>query len=161
MRAEHNLNLDARRAPTRQCLVLARGGFDLPKCGRRALSPSTIMSFAGYDEGDAWGAPEPVTSGDIVADAMRKEKIIKLVAHELRCTRTYYVTLYREIQAAQQDLKGMSRIYGSNHLKSCSFVSVMLERVKSAEKDVDKLTGGNATLQMYIDNLTRQIAKPR
>ncbi|VDC04488.1 unnamed protein product [Peniophora sp. CBMAI 1063] len=81
------------------------------------------MSFAGYDEGDAWGAPPPVTSGDIVADAMRKEKIIK------------------EIQAAQQDLK------------------VMLERVKNADKDVDKLTGGNATLQMYIDNLTRQIAK--
>ena len=45
-----------------------------------SLSPSTIMSFAGYDVGDAWGAPEPVTSGDIVADAMRKEKIIKSVS---------------------------------------------------------------------------------
>jgi hypothetical protein len=37
----------------------------------------------------------------------------------------------------------------------------MLERVKSAEKDIEKLTSGNATLQMYIDNLTKQMAKQR
>ena len=38
---------------------------------------------------------------------------------------------------------------------------VLLQKVKNAEKDVDKLTSGNATLQMYIDNLTLQMAKGR
>ncbi|KAI0059538.1 hypothetical protein BV25DRAFT_1828769 [Artomyces pyxidatus] len=38
---------------------------------------------------------------------------------------------------------------------------VLLERVKAVEKDADKLTSGNATLQMYIDNLTMQMAKRR
>ena len=39
--------------------------------------------------------------------------------------------------------------------------AVLLERVKAVEKDTDKLTSGNATLQMYIDNLTMQMAKRR
>ncbi|KAH9002646.1 hypothetical protein EDB86DRAFT_2897084 [Lactarius hatsudake] len=38
---------------------------------------------------------------------------------------------------------------------------VLLERVKTTEKDMDKLSSGNATLQMYIDNLTLQMAKRR
>ncbi|KAH9969661.1 hypothetical protein BC827DRAFT_1161729 [Russula dissimulans] len=38
---------------------------------------------------------------------------------------------------------------------------VLLERVKMAEKETDKLSSGNATLQMYIDNLTLQMAKRR
>ncbi|KAI0304360.1 hypothetical protein B0F90DRAFT_1625927 [Multifurca ochricompacta] len=38
---------------------------------------------------------------------------------------------------------------------------VLLERVKTVEKDTDKLSSGNATLQMYIDNLTLQMAKRR
>ncbi|KAH9179303.1 hypothetical protein EDB89DRAFT_1926464 [Lactarius sanguifluus] len=38
---------------------------------------------------------------------------------------------------------------------------VLLERVKTAEKDMDKLSSGNATLKMYIDNLTLQMAKRR
>jgi hypothetical protein len=41
------------------------------------------------------------------------------------------------------------------------FSPVLLERVKTAEKDMDKLSSGNATLQMYIDNLTLQMAKRR
>ncbi|KAG9121675.1 hypothetical protein FRC07_002278 [Ceratobasidium sp. 392] len=32
-------------------------------------------------------------------------------------------------------------------------------RVQAVQTEVDKLTSGNATLQMYIDNLTKQIAK--
>ncbi|TFY68565.1 hypothetical protein EVG20_g3494 [Dentipellis fragilis] len=51
--------------------------------------------------------------------------------------------IIREIAAAQEDLK------------------VLLERVKAVETDVDKLSSGNATLQMYIDNLTMQMAKRR
>ncbi|KAI0269906.1 hypothetical protein BC834DRAFT_863888 [Gloeopeniophorella convolvens] len=51
--------------------------------------------------------------------------------------------IIRDIIAHQEDLK------------------VLLERVKTLEKDTDKLTSGNATLQMYIDNLTLQMAKRR
>ncbi|KAH9980207.1 hypothetical protein BGW80DRAFT_1274046 [Lactifluus volemus] len=38
---------------------------------------------------------------------------------------------------------------------------VLLERVKTVERDTDKLSSGNATLQMYIDNLTLQMTKKR
>lgn len=38
---------------------------------------------------------------------------------------------------------------------------VLQERVKAVERDTDKLLSGNATLQMYIDNLTLQMAKRR
>lgn len=37
----------------------------------------------------------------------------------------------------------------------------MLARVKAVQSDVDKLTSGNQTLQVYIDNLTLQMAKRR
>jgi hypothetical protein len=37
----------------------------------------------------------------------------------------------------------------------------LLTRAKSVQGEVDKLTSGNATLQMYIDNLTMQMAKRR
>ncbi|KAB5589237.1 hypothetical protein CTheo_7320 [Ceratobasidium theobromae] len=35
----------------------------------------------------------------------------------------------------------------------------LLTRVQSVQGEVDKLSSGNAMLQMYIDNLTKQIAK--
>ncbi|KAG9315697.1 hypothetical protein JVU11DRAFT_3344 [Chiua virens] len=47
----------------------------------------------------------------------------------------------KDIAAAQGDLRAL------------------LTRVHSVQADVDKLTSENATLQMYIDNLTRQMAK--
>lgn len=47
----------------------------------------------------------------------------------------------REIAAAQDDLKAL------------------LGRVHNVQADVDKLTSENATLQVYIDNLTMQMAK--
>ncbi|KAF7792624.1 hypothetical protein EIP86_003721 [Pleurotus ostreatoroseus] len=37
----------------------------------------------------------------------------------------------------------------------------LLARVKAVQADVDKLASGNETLQMYIDNLTLQMAKRR
>ncbi|OCH87306.1 hypothetical protein OBBRIDRAFT_796333 [Obba rivulosa] len=37
----------------------------------------------------------------------------------------------------------------------------LLVRVQSVQADVDKLASGNETLQMYIDNLTMQMAKRR
>ena len=37
----------------------------------------------------------------------------------------------------------------------------MLAKVQTVQKEVDKLVSGNETLQMYIDNLTVQMAKRR
>ncbi|KAI0250737.1 hypothetical protein BJV78DRAFT_1216511 [Lactifluus subvellereus] len=78
-----------------------------------------------FDDQAGWGASDVFSSGDVVKDAMKKEKIIK------------------DIVAYQDDLR------------------VLLERVKTVERDMDKLSSGNATLQMYIDNLTLQMAKQR
>ncbi|PPQ65857.1 hypothetical protein CVT26_000791 [Gymnopilus dilepis] len=49
----------------------------------------------------------------------------------------------KDIVAAQEDLKAM------------------LAKVQTVQKEVDKLVSGNETLQMYIDNLTVQMAKRR
>ncbi|KZV88830.1 hypothetical protein EXIGLDRAFT_650760, partial [Exidia glandulosa HHB12029] len=49
----------------------------------------------------------------------------------------------KEIAAAQNDLR------------------VILSKIETSEKDIEKLTSGNQTLQMYIDNLTKQIAARR
>ncbi|KAH7103177.1 hypothetical protein BKA62DRAFT_768992 [Auriculariales sp. MPI-PUGE-AT-0066] len=51
--------------------------------------------------------------------------------------------LIKEIMATQGDLK------------------VILDKVQAAEGECEKLSSGNATLQMYIDNLTKQIASRR
>ncbi|TFK73568.1 hypothetical protein BDN72DRAFT_834434 [Pluteus cervinus] len=51
--------------------------------------------------------------------------------------------LLKEIAASQEDLR------------------TLLGRVQTVQKEVDKLTSGNETLQMYIDNLTVQMAKRR
>lgn len=37
----------------------------------------------------------------------------------------------------------------------------MLAKVHAVQDDIEKLGSGNATLQMYIDNLTMQMAKRR
>ncbi|KAK0449293.1 hypothetical protein ARMSODRAFT_950653 [Armillaria solidipes] len=51
--------------------------------------------------------------------------------------------LIKEIAASQDDLR------------------TLYERAQAVQKEVDKLTSGNETLQMYIDNLTVQMAKRR
>ncbi|KAF8194257.1 hypothetical protein BJ912DRAFT_959965 [Pholiota molesta] len=51
--------------------------------------------------------------------------------------------IIKDILASQEDLRAM------------------LAKVQSVQKEVDKLTSGNETLQMYIDNLTVQMAKRR
>ncbi|KAG1831283.1 hypothetical protein EV424DRAFT_1534374 [Suillus variegatus] len=87
------------------------------------------MSFNDFGAAIAWGDPEH-QPGDIVKDAIRKERILK------------------EIAAAQGDLQVAN-------LAS----SALVARVHSVQSDVDKLTSENSTLQMYIDNLTMQMAK--
>ncbi|EPT05283.1 hypothetical protein FOMPIDRAFT_1045339 [Fomitopsis schrenkii] len=51
--------------------------------------------------------------------------------------------LVKEFSAAQENL------------------GTLLDRVRSVQGDVDKLLSENETLQMYIDNLTMQMAKRR
>ncbi|KAL6304327.1 hypothetical protein BKA93DRAFT_733404 [Sparassis latifolia] len=51
--------------------------------------------------------------------------------------------LVKELVASQDDLRAL------------------LTKVKSVQGDVDKLASENETLQMYIDNLTMQMAKRR
>jgi hypothetical protein len=51
--------------------------------------------------------------------------------------------LLKDIAASQDDLR------------------TLVGRVQSVQKEVDKLEAGNQTLQMYIDNLTVQMAKRR
>ncbi|KAF9077598.1 hypothetical protein BDP27DRAFT_1441654 [Rhodocollybia butyracea] len=80
------------------------------------------MSFDSFNEPWAIPTTEP---GDIVTEALKKEKVLK------------------DIAASQQDLKAL------------------YIRVQSVQKEVDKLHSGNETLQMYIDNLTVQMAKRR
>jgi len=81
------------------------------------------MSFD-FNEPSAWAVPAQ-QPGDIVTEALKKEKVLK------------------EIAASQEDLKAL------------------YSRVQSVQKEVDKLHSGNETLQMYIDNLTVQMAKRR
>ncbi|KAJ3767884.1 hypothetical protein FB446DRAFT_651401 [Lentinula raphanica] len=81
------------------------------------------MSFDSFNE--PWALPTSSEPGDIVTEALKKEKVLK------------------EIAASQEDLKAL---YG---------------RVQSLQKEVDKVSSENQTLQMYIDNLAVQIAKNR
>ncbi|KAH9841613.1 uncharacterized protein C8Q71DRAFT_853981 [Rhodofomes roseus] len=79
-----------------------------------------------YDEpSPGWGSSDPSSTGDIIQDAMKKEKLVK------------------EVTAAQENLRAL------------------LDRVRSVQGDVDRFLSENETLQMYIDNLTMQMAKRR
>jgi len=84
------------------------------------------LGYPSYDEpSPGWGSSDPASTGDIIQDAIKKEKLVK------------------EITAAQENLRAL------------------LDRVRSVQGDVDKLLSENETLQMYIDNLTMQMAKRR
>lgn len=67
----------------------------------------------------------------------------------------------REIASSQDDLRSpFSLLYQipSSAVDHLSFPA-MLSRVQTVQKEVEKLAAGNETLQMYIDNLTVQMAK--
>lgn len=69
---------------------------------------SSYLTFE--EENAAWATPEPGGTGDIIKDAMMKEKLIKCVHCALwvitstdgRCM----ILLNRDITAAQDDLRG-------------------------------------------------------
>jgi hypothetical protein len=63
------------------------------------------MSFAFDDTSPAWGpSVDPINSGDIVKDAIRKEQVIKYVRPADRDSAD--IGFVRDIAAAQNDLQG-------------------------------------------------------
>lgn len=72
------------------------------------------------------------------------------------------MTFFRDITSAQDNLRGMLLCATVSYTSdSVSTHAALLARVKSVQGDVDKLSSENETLQMYIDNLTMQMAKRR
>jgi hypothetical protein len=66
------------------------------------------MSFPGFDDPPAWGTPEePPTSGDIIKDALQKEKVLKWVVDGYCLSAWRFIIFQREIAAAQEDLRGL------------------------------------------------------
>lgn len=49
----------------------------------------------------------------------------------------------------------------SRKLSVNSYHAAMLAKVQNVQKEVDKLISSNEVLQMYIDNLTKQMAQRR
>ncbi|KAJ3910633.1 hypothetical protein F5879DRAFT_983566 [Lentinula edodes] len=103
------------------------------------------MSFDSFNEPSAWAIPASSEPGDIVTEALKKEKVLK------------------EIAASQEDLKGAACSFDNSQKYSIYSIKItaLYNRVQSVQKEVDKLHSGNETLQMYIDNLTVQMAKRR
>lgn len=66
---------------------------------------------------------------------------------------------FREITAAQEDLRGMSAFANKSTIPKD--IVALVSKVHGVQADIDKLTSDNATLQIYIDNLTMQMAKRR
>ncbi|KAH0832125.1 terpenoid cyclases/protein prenyltransferase alpha-alpha toroid [Lanmaoa asiatica] len=104
------------------------------------------MALNGFEESTAWAISNTET-GDIVKDAIRKEKVLKYVplipplVKPVQKQEARFDTVHRDVTAAQSDLRAL------------------VTRVRSVQADVEKLTSENATLQMYIDNLTMQMAR--
>ena len=67
----------------------------------------------------------------------------------------------REIIAAQEDLRGWSYLNRAVRRNLVNYDLAMMAKAKGVQMDIDKLVSGNETLQMYIDNLTMQMAKRR
>ncbi len=67
----------------------------------------------------------------------------------------------REIIAAQEDLRGWCRPDTLHGDVVADPTPAMIAKTKGVQVDVDKLISGNETLQLYIDNLTMQMAKRR
>lgn len=74
----------------------------------------------------------------------------------------YSFNLYRDIAASQEDLRSpFNHILNFLDAYVLHTIAALVDRVHSVQKEVDKLEAGNQTLQMYIDNLTVQMAKRR
>jgi short coiled-coil protein len=121
------------------------------------------MSFSGLSlEPPSWGVVSPPAS-DLVKDALRKEQLLKYVLRLVAVILTSSFNSHRDIAASQDDLRSpfdhILISLDADHLLRA--IIALVDRVHSVQKEVDKLEAGNQTLQMYIDNLTVQMAKRR
>lgn len=117
------------------------------------------LSLPGFEDSPGWGAPVE-TEDDVVTAAIKKEKVIKCVPYDGSID-TLVDCPSREIAAQQEDLRGKWQAHGISLVMVDHSITALLARVKGVQTDVDKLASGNETLQMYIDNLTLQMAKRR
>lgn len=121
------------------------------------------MSFAPLEGEDAAWAQPPKEPGDIVKDAIKKEQMIKCVASP-QITRRNCSPSWNP-QGNNLCARRSSRLVADHTItpEGCSHFHpvALLARVKAVQADVDKLSSGNETLQMYVDNLKLQVAKQR
>ena len=119
------------------------------------------MSFSGFDDTTpAWDVPTS-SSEDIVTTAIKKEKLIKYVeSGQLRIRR---LTSLLHLQGNCCCSGRSAWLVHNRAVSRCltKALLAMISKAKSVQADVDKLISGNETLQMYIDNLTMQMAKRR
>jgi hypothetical protein len=122
-----------------------------------------IMSFVHLEGEDAAWAQPPKEPGDIVKDAIKKEQMIMCVASP-KITRRNRSPPWNP-QGNNLCARGSSRLVADRTIapEGCShFLPIaLLARVKAVQADVDKLSSGNETLQMYVDNLKLQVVKQR
>ena len=127
------------------------------------------MQYDGYsiDEGPTWGVRSPRDGESdlgLVKDTMRKEQVIKSV---LSTSQMFCFGFYLLSQGDLSFTRGSEGYAFTTYTrltmveKSPVFNIAMLAKVQAVQREVDKLTSGNETLQMYIDNLTVQMAKRR
>jgi hypothetical protein len=121
------------------------------------------MSFSGLslEDSPAWGIVSPPAS-DLIKDALRKEQLLK---YALGFSAVSFPTLTCNLTGISQRPRTIfvvrSFTFPAFSMILIPITSALVSRVQSVQKEVDKLEGGNQTLQMYIDNLTVQMAKRR
>jgi len=89
--------------------VISKSAFDarlLLKSLQSFDSESLFMSFAGFDEPSAWAIPSEPQTGDIVTEALKKDKFLKYVYCTFLLSFHNSPARYRDIAAAQEDLRG-------------------------------------------------------
>jgi hypothetical protein len=108
----------------------------------------------------AWYHPQPVTLSRMPWERNSYWGTLSAFWH---CDLNSSFKYHRDIAASQEDLRSPFDhvfIFLETH-SLLRTITALVSRVQSVQKDVDKLEAGNQTLQMYIDNLTVQMAKRR
>ncbi|KAG8971577.1 hypothetical protein FRB90_010444, partial [Tulasnella sp. 427] len=92
------------------------------------------------DYGGAWGAPAAVPR-DAISSLQADAAAFSSSPSDILKDTIRKEAVIKDILASQGDLR------------------TLLARVKTVQGEVDKLQSGNATLKMYVENLTKQASK--
>lgn len=110
-------------------------------------------------DASGWGQPE-LPPSDPVKDAIMKEQLLKCVTLDLRSSLTDESVILERFLPLERTCP--VRIAKYTYLLSRLIGTLaMLAKIKSVQAEIDKLSSGNEMLQMYIDNLTKQMAAQR